>query len=87
MQAVRGMIAASKADVEARLAEVAAPSLVVMGTADPDFTDPTVEAETVAKLLRGRAVMVEGAGHYPHVEQPEAVAAQIVSFMRAGEAG
>jgi pimeloyl-ACP methyl ester carboxylesterase len=82
MAAVRAMIAASKADVEARLAEVAAPSLTVMGTADPDFSDPRAEADTVARLLRGSVLMVEGAGHYPHVEQPDLVADAMLALAR-----
>jgi pimeloyl-ACP methyl ester carboxylesterase len=82
MAALRAMIAASKADVEARLHKVAAPSLTVMGTVDPDFADPRVEADTVARLLRGKAIMVEGAGHYPHIEQPALVADAILTFMR-----
>lgn len=86
MKAVRAMIAASKADVEARLHAVEAPALVVMGTADPDFSDPRAEAQTVARLLRGEVLMVDGAGHYPHAEQPEAVAAAMLAFMRGGEA-
>lgn len=85
MDALRGMIAASKKDVEVRLPEVKAPVLVVMGTKDPDFADPQAEADTVATLLRGRAVMVEGAGHYPQVEQPDAVAGAIRAFIAGGE--
>lgn len=87
MDALRGMIAASKKDVEVRLPEVEAPVLVVMGTKDPDFADPKAEAGTVAMLLRGRVVMVEGAGHYPQVEQPDAVAEAIRAFVAAGGEG
>lgn len=87
MDALRGMIAASKKDVEVRLPEVKAPVLVVMGTKDPDFADPRAEAETVATLLRGRVAMVEGAGHYPQVEQPDAVAQAIRAFVAAGGEG
>ena len=87
MDALRGMISASKKDVEVRLAEVKAPVLVVMGTKDPDFADPKAEAETVATLLRGRVTMVEGAGHYPQVEQPDAVAKAIRAFVAAGGEG
>ena len=85
MDALRGMIAASKKDVEVRLAEVKAPVLVVMGTKDPDFADPKAEADLVAGLLRGRVVMVEGAGHYPQVEQPDAVANAIRAIVAGGE--
>lgn len=79
--AVKGMIFASKSDVEARLAEVQAPTFVVMGEADPDFADPQAEAETVARLLCGTVHMVPGAGHYPHVEAPELVAPALLRFL------
>lgn len=85
LDAVRGMIFASKSDVEARLAEVQAPTLVVMGEADPDFADPRAEAETVARLLRGAVHMVPGAGHYPHVEAPGDVAPALLRFLGARE--
>ncbi len=81
MDAVRGMVSASKADAEARLGDVKAPVLVLMGSADPDFTNPRAEADTVAGLLRGRVAMIDGAGHYPHVEQPDGVARRIVDFV------
>ena len=81
--ALRGMIAAPKADVAARLHEVRAPVLVVMGAADGDFPDPAAEAETVARLLRGTAQMIPDAGHYPQVEAPAATAAAILPFLRS----
>jgi pimeloyl-ACP methyl ester carboxylesterase len=87
MEALRGMAFASKMDVERRLHEVRAPVLVVMGTKDPDFADPQAEANTVAQLLRGRTVMIEGAGHYPQVEQPDAVAKAIRGFLATGGEG
>jgi len=85
LDAVKGMIFASKSDVEARLAEVQAPTLVVMGEADPDFADPRAEAKTVARLLRGAVHMVPGAGHYPHVEAPDDVAPPLLRFLGARE--
>jgi pimeloyl-ACP methyl ester carboxylesterase len=71
----------SHAPVEARLAEVHAPTLVIMGGRDPDFGDPTAEADFVADRLRGTAVMVPGAGHYPHAEYPEIVTPAVVGFL------
>jgi pimeloyl-ACP methyl ester carboxylesterase len=50
---------------EARLADVTAPVLVVMGEQDPDFRDPRAEADWIARALRGQVVMVPEAGHYP----------------------
>lgn len=88
MAAVRAMMRASKADVEARLGEVVAPALVVMGTKDPDFPDPAAEAATVARLVGGAEVaMVEGAGHYPHAEMPETVVPRILAFLAERRGG
>jgi pimeloyl-ACP methyl ester carboxylesterase len=81
--ALKGMIYASKADVAARLGDVRAPTLVVMGTKDPDFANPAAEAEIVADLLHGEVVMIEGAGHYPHAEMPEVASPPILGFLAA----
>jgi pimeloyl-ACP methyl ester carboxylesterase len=71
----------SHAPTEARLLEVAAPTLVVMGEQDPDFPDPKAEADWIASALRGTVLMVPEAGHYPQAQQPELVATAIVSFL------
>ena len=75
------MLAASKSPCEARIPEVKAPVLVLMGSKDPDFDDPAVEARLVADRLHGRLVMVDGAGHYPHVEMPADAAPAIIDFL------
>ena len=75
----------SHAPVEARLGEVSAPTLVVMGEQDPDFPDPRAEADWIAATLHGTAVMVGEAGHYPQSQQPGIVVDAIVSFL--AEAG
>ncbi|MCW5831642.1 MAG: alpha/beta hydrolase [Labilithrix sp.] len=82
MAALRAMMRASKAECEARIDEVRAPSLVVMGTRDPDFKDPAAEASLVAERLRGTTLLVEGAGHYPHAEMPEIVGPRVVAFAK-----
>jgi pimeloyl-ACP methyl ester carboxylesterase len=71
----------SHAPVEARLTEVSAATLVVMGEQDPDFPDPKAEADWIADTLHGTVVMVPESGHYPQSQQPELVAAAIVSFL------
>ena len=68
------------APVEARLGEVSAPVLVVMGDRDPDFADAAGEARWIAGQLNGDLLLVPGAGHYPHVEEPEQVNPAIVAF-------
>ena len=81
------MAMASKAASEARLAQVTAPVLVLMGSKDPDFKAPETEARWVAEALHGRLQMIDGAGHYPHAEMPEVTGAQIVAFAQAQLAG
>ena len=70
----------SHAPAEARIGEVRAPALVVMGERDPDFPDPAAEARWVAERLHGEVVLVPDAGHYPQVEQPEVVNPALVGF-------
>ncbi len=80
LAAMRKMITASKAESETRLEQVAAPSLVLMGSRDPDFKDPAAEAHLIAGRLGGETRLVEGVGHYPHAERPEQAAAAILEF-------
>ncbi len=85
MAAVKAMINGGHDDVERRLGEVHAPALVVMGTQDPDFPDPAKEANVVADLLHGEVRLIDGAGHYPHAEMPDATVPAILDFL-AGSA-
>jgi pimeloyl-ACP methyl ester carboxylesterase len=71
----------SHAPVEARLGEVDAPTLVVMGERDSDFSDPAAEARFIADRLRGEVVMVPEAGHYPQAEYPEIVTPVVLEFL------
>ncbi len=61
-----------------RLAEVVAPTLVVVGADDP------VRArgeEVAAGIPRARLALVPGAGHAPHLERPERFHALLVEFL------
>jgi pimeloyl-ACP methyl ester carboxylesterase len=71
----------SHAQAEARLGEVSAPTLVVMGEKDPDFGDPRAEAEWIAQSLHAAVVMVPEAGHYPQSQQPAVTANAILGFL------
>jgi pimeloyl-ACP methyl ester carboxylesterase len=71
----------SHAPAEARLDEVRAPALVVMGERDPDFRDPAAEARLIAERLRAEVVMLPAAGHYPQAEYPEVVTPAVVDFL------
>jgi pimeloyl-ACP methyl ester carboxylesterase len=72
----------SHAPVDERLSQVTAPTLVIMGDRDRDFSDPAGEAQVVAERLKGDVLLVPGAGHYPQAEYPEVVAPAIVLFAR-----
>ncbi len=82
--ATKAMTYGSHATVEAHLHEIQAPTLIVMGSKDPDFPHPATEAQHTAEQLQGASTtqvqMIEGAGHYPHVEMPAHVAPLILSF-------
>lgn len=73
----------SHAPAEARLGEVRAPVLIVMGDRDPDWPDPSAEARALAERLPGaQVVIVPGAGHYPQAEFPERVGPAVTTFLR-----
>jgi pimeloyl-ACP methyl ester carboxylesterase len=72
-------------DAAAQLASVRCPTLVLMGAEDPDFPNPEAEAAALVGLLPagvGQYQMIENAGHYPHAEYPEPVAAAIIAFLQ-----
>jgi len=87
LHVVNAMLAASKAPCEAKIPDVSARVLIVMGSKDPDFADPAKEAELIAARLHGDVLMVDGAGHYPHAEMPDETARPIIAFLRAGADG
>jgi pimeloyl-ACP methyl ester carboxylesterase len=80
--ALNRLIDASQAPTEALIPKVKAPTLVIMGSRDSDFSDPAGEANLVANRLHGRAVMIQNAGHYPHAEMPSQTAPHIIEFLR-----
>lgn len=77
----------SHAPVEARLSDVKALSLVVMGEKDPDFPDPAAEAARLGEKLGCKVLLVPEAGHYPQAEYPEIVGPAIVRFLEGGTRG
>jgi pimeloyl-ACP methyl ester carboxylesterase len=73
------------ADAGAQLPNVTVPALVIMGTLDPDFADPRAEGDAIVAAMpsgRGTVAMVEGAGHYPHAQSPDQVAALVIGFLK-----
>jgi pimeloyl-ACP methyl ester carboxylesterase len=80
-RAVRETLTADRDGMDAVIARADVPSLTVFGTADDHFPDPVAAARATAEELRGTHVLVDGAGHYPHVERPDTVATAILSFV------
>jgi pimeloyl-ACP methyl ester carboxylesterase len=73
------------ADAAAQLPNVTVPALIIMGTLDPDFADPRAEGDAIVAALPsalGTVAMVEGAGHYPHAQSPDQVAALVIGFLK-----
>jgi pimeloyl-ACP methyl ester carboxylesterase len=85
IEATKALIFASQAPCEARIPDFHEPVLVVMGSRDSDFSDPAAEADWVATHLHGKKLMVDGAGHYPHVEYPDVVAEAVIDFMKEAQ--
>ncbi|MGO3153445.1 MAG: alpha/beta fold hydrolase [Galactobacter sp.] len=94
MAVLRAMSRTSPTDAGARLGDVRCPVLVIEGSADPDWADPRAEGERVLADLPeglGELAVIDGAGHYPHAETPDAVVALLLPFLgctlgqRAGE--
>jgi pimeloyl-ACP methyl ester carboxylesterase len=79
--ALQAMLSLSKADTAAIVAQNRVPALVVMGTRDPDFPDAAAEARWLAAEMHAESLMIDGAGHYPHVEMPDRVSPRLLSFV------
>ncbi len=83
LAAVRAMALSTCEAIDPRLDELTSRTLVVMGTADPDFDDPAAEARTIAGRMDGEVALIDGAGHYPHAEQPRAVGDALLRLLTA----
>ncbi len=81
--AFRATFAGSNHDVVAPwIGRVEAPVLVVMGDADPDWSDPLKEARWVASNFADvEIVMVPGAGHAPMLERAAMVNPAVSRFL------
>ena len=80
-RAVRETLIANRNGVSDKINAYATPTLVIFGSADDHFPDPAIEGARVSSRLHGELVMVEGAGHYPHVECSDIVSPAIVDFL------
>jgi pimeloyl-ACP methyl ester carboxylesterase len=83
LESLLRMLHASKKASEERIPRVHTPTFVIMGSKDPDFKNPEVEAKWVADQLKGTFTMIKDAGHYPHAEMPEVTGPLMLNFMRS----
>lgn len=81
---LEGYVACCAAIRDADLTEatrgIAVPALCMVGDQDGS-TPPEVVAELAGLIPRSHLVTIEGAGHLPCVEQPDATAAAMTSFL------
>jgi pimeloyl-ACP methyl ester carboxylesterase len=85
MKVLQAMGRSAPTDAGAALPLVHCPALVVAGTLDPDWADPAAEADGIAAGLpagRAKVAMIDGAGHYPHVQYPDRFAAILLPFLK-----
>jgi pimeloyl-ACP methyl ester carboxylesterase len=84
MKALKAMTRNAPTDADEQLANVRCPTLVVMGTLDPDWADPHAEGTAIVNALPagvGRLEMIEDIGHYPHHQTPDTVVALLLKFL------
>lgn len=85
MGALEAMMRVPKAATAEIVGQVRTPTLVVMGTKDPDLDDPAAEVAWIAGRTGASVQMVAGAGHYPHLEMPEQVAPRVLAFLAGAD--
>jgi pimeloyl-ACP methyl ester carboxylesterase len=76
------MLQQTHAEAEARLGQVTAPALVIMGSGDVDWPDPVAEARWICEQVSAELIILDGAGHHPHVEFPREIADAVVAFQQ-----
>ncbi|AGZ42537.1 alpha/beta fold hydrolase [Actinoplanes friuliensis] len=84
MKALQKMGMIAPTDAGAQLPNVTRPTLIVQGSLDPDWVSPQAEGEAIVAALPaglGHLVMIDGAGHYPHVQFPEQSLGAILPFL------
>ncbi len=76
---LRGMGAGAQEPLKSALPKMAMPMLLLAGDNDAKYT--AIAGEMAAALPHARAVVVPGAGHAAHLEQPERCVSVIRSFL------
>jgi 2-succinyl-6-hydroxy-2,4-cyclohexadiene-1-carboxylate synthase len=78
---LRGVGTGAQPDLRNRLSTLQLPVLLITGAEDQKFT--TLAEEMLPLLPQGRHVVVPGAGHTVHLEQPEAFASTVRNFCQS----
>lgn len=76
--------ALAQADLRAQVGAIAAPVLMIAGSAD-QATPPALVAETAAAIPGARITVLEGSGHIPAIDAPDAVARLVAEFLETME--
>jgi pimeloyl-ACP methyl ester carboxylesterase len=90
MKAFQKMGQSAPTDAGAQLGNVRCPALIVQGSLDPDWADPRAEGEEIVAALPaglGQLEVIDGAGHYPHVQYPDEVLTLVSTFLQANVRG
>jgi pimeloyl-ACP methyl ester carboxylesterase len=77
--AARGMLAQTDARVIESLPAIAVPTLLIVGSEDKPFLGAM--DYMAAKIPRATKVVIEGAGHAPNLERPDAFNHAVASFL------
>ena len=67
-----------------RLHRISVPTLVLWGEEDR-FVRPEYGRAYAERIPDSRFVSIAGAGHYPHIEQPDAAMSAVSSFLNGGK--
>jgi pimeloyl-ACP methyl ester carboxylesterase len=78
--AARGILAQTDARVIESLPHVAVPTLLIVGSEDKPFL--SAMGYMAAKIPDSTKVVIEGAGHAPNLERPQAFNAAVDSFLK-----
>jgi pimeloyl-ACP methyl ester carboxylesterase len=85
MKSIADMSAAPR--IDAQIASIRVPTLVYLGTKDPDFKNVRAEAEQLRRETPQADIRVlEGIGHYPQREDADHVVPELVAWLQAQNA-
>ncbi|KAH9122065.1 hypothetical protein LEN26_010400 [Aphanomyces euteiches] len=87
LRALTKLFRASKANAHKHLQEYKLPILIGIGSIDPNFSSPEAEAQYIHDTIGStttekQVILYSSVKHYPHTECPDAVAADLVHFLR-----